>query len=185
MTIRYEGKSVSELVDQPLDQTPGERRAARYVFAGLRIVVGWVFLWAFLDKLFGFGYATPSERSWLNGGSPTRGFLANSASGPFEGIYKDIAGAGWADWLFMLGLAGLGVALLLGIGLRVAAVSGALLYLLMWTVALPPQTNPVVDDHIIGALVVIALALVHAGDTFGLGRWWKSQPIVQHNRWLI
>jgi thiosulfate dehydrogenase [quinone] large subunit len=185
MTTRYEGRSVSELVDVPVEASPRERRLARAVFGVLRIVVGFTFLWAFLDKLFGFGYATPSARSWLNGGSPTKGFLANSASGPFEGVYKDIAGAGWADWLFMLGLAGLGVALLLGIGMRVAAVSGALLYVLMWTVVLPPVTNPVVDDHIIGALVVIGLALVHAGDTFGLGRWWKRQPVVQHNPWLI
>jgi thiosulfate dehydrogenase [quinone] large subunit len=185
MTTRYEGKSVGELVDVPVEQTPRERRLAREVFGVLRIVVGFTFLWAFLDKLFGFGYATPSARSWLNGGSPTKGFLANSASGPFESLYKDIAGAGWADWLFMLGLAGLGVALLLGIGMRVAAVSGALLYVLMWTVVLPPVTNPVVDDHIIGALVVIGLALVHAGDTFGLGRWWKRQPVVRQNPWLI
>jgi thiosulfate dehydrogenase [quinone] large subunit len=69
--------------------------------------------------------------------------------------------------------------------MRVAAVSGAVLYLMMWTVVLPPETNPVVDDHIIGALVLIALALVHAGDTVGFGRWWKKQPIVQQNRWLI
>ena len=184
MTTRYEGKSVGEPVDV-LEQTPRERRLAREVFGVLRIVVGWVFLWAFLDKLFGLGYATPSERSWLNGGSPTRGFLANSASGPFEGLYKDIAGAGWADWLFMLGLAAIGAALMLGIGMRVAAACGALLYVLMWTVVLPPENNPIVDDHIIGALVLIALALVHAGDTFGLGRWWKHQPIVQQNRWLI
>jgi thiosulfate dehydrogenase (quinone) large subunit len=185
MTTRYESNSVSELAGAPAEQTPRERRLASGVFGVLRIVVGWVFLWAFLDKLFGFGYATPSERSWLNGGSPTKGFLGNAPSGPFEGLFKDIAGAGWADWLFMLGLAGIGVALLLGIGMRVAAVSGALLYVLMWTAVLPPETNPVVDDHIIGALVVIALALVHAGDTFGLGRWWKRQSIVQQNRWLI
>ena len=157
----------------------------RYVWALTRISLGWIFLWAFLDKLFGLGYSTPSERSWLNGGSPTRGFLANSATGPFEGLYKDIAGAAWADWLFMIGLAAIGVALLLGIGMRIAAVSGALMYLLMWTVVLPPENNPVVDDHIIGALALLGLALVHAGDTLGLGRWWKKQPIVQHNRWLI
>jgi thiosulfate dehydrogenase [quinone] large subunit len=184
MTTRYEDRSVSELVDPP-EQTPRERRLAREVFGLLRIVVGFTFLWAFLDKLFGFGYATPSARSWLNGGSPTKGFLANSATGPFESFYKDIAGAGWADWLFMIGLAGLGIALMLGIGMRVAAVSGALLYLMMWSVVLPPVTNPVVDDHIIGALLVIGLALMHAGDTFGLGRWWKSQPVVRQNPWLI
>ena len=85
----------------------------------------------------------------------------------------------------MIGLAGIGIALLIGVGMRVAAVSGVVLYLMMWSVVLPPTTNPIVDDHIIGALVLIALALVHAGDTFGFGRWWKAQPIVQRNRWLI
>jgi thiosulfate dehydrogenase [quinone] large subunit len=184
MTTSYAPRTPGEQVEQ-IRQSPQERRLARGVFAALRIVLGFTFLWAFVDKLFGLGYATPSERAWINGGSPTKGFLANSADGPFAGFYKDIAGAGWADWLFMIGLAGIGIALLLGIGMRVAAVSGAALYLMMWTVVLPPETNPVVDDHIIGALAIIALALVHAGDTFGFGRWWKQQPIVQQNRWLI
>ena len=184
MTTSYAGRSPSELVDET-QQTARERHLARIVFAALRVVLGFTFFWAFLDKLFGLGYATPSERAWINGGSPTKGFLANSADGPFASLYKDIAGAGWADWLFMIGLAGIGIALLFGIGMRVAAVSGVVLYLMMWSVVLPPTTNPVVDDHIIGALVLIALALVHAGDTFGLGRWWKAQPIVQRNRWLI
>src|SRR5262249_29187152 len=76
---------------------PAVSVATRYVLAVLRIVVGWVFLWAFLDKLFGFGYATPSAKSWLNGGSPTKGFLS-SATGPFAGVYHDIAGTGWANW---------------------------------------------------------------------------------------
>ena len=166
MTSTYMDRSSSELVDE-IRPSPRERRLAGGVFAALRIVLGCTFLWAFLDKLFGFGFATPSERSWINGGSPTKGFLANSADGPFAGFYKDIAGAGWADWLFMAGLAGIGVALVLGVGMRVAAVSGAVLYLMMWSVVLPPANNPVVDEHVIGALVVIALALVHAGDTFG------------------
>ena len=37
------------------------------------MVLGFEFLWAFLDKTFGFGYATPAERAWINGGSPTKG----------------------------------------------------------------------------------------------------------------
>ncbi|HEY6748788.1 MAG TPA: hypothetical protein VI357_24115, partial [Mycobacteriales bacterium] len=160
------------------------RQWAHAVFAALRIVVGFTFLWAFLDKLFGFGYATPSAKSWINGGSPTKGFLS-SAEGPFASFYHSIAGDAWVNWLFMLALLGLGIALTLGIGMRVAAVSGAILYLMMWAVVLPPENNPVVDDHIIGALVVIGLALVHAGDTFGFGREWKKLPIVRQNRWLI
>jgi thiosulfate dehydrogenase [quinone] large subunit len=175
---------LSDLVHGPTEETSSERRLAQRVFAGLRIVVGWTFLWAFLDKLFGFGYATPSAKSWINGGSATKGFLSG-ATGPFASMYHHMAGAGWANWLFMLALLGIGVALILGIGMRIAAAAGALLYLLMWFVVLPPATNPVVDDHTIGLLVVIGLALVHAGDTWGLGRWWKNQPVVRGNRWLI
>jgi len=177
-------RSPAERPSTAMRSLSGGSVAGRYVMAGLRIVVGWVFLWAFLDKLFGLGYATPEARAWLNGGSPTKGFLS-SATGPFAGFYHDLAGTGVANWLFMLGLAGIGTAFLLGIGTRIAAVSGAVMYLMMWTVVLPPVNNPVVDDHIIGAFVVAALAMFAAGDTLGLGRWWKRQPVVQHNRWLI
>src|SRR5690348_5433065 len=57
--------------------------ATRYVLAMLRIALGWIFLWAFLDKLFGLGHETTEKAAWINGGSPTKGFLANAATGPF------------------------------------------------------------------------------------------------------
>ena len=69
----------------PAAAVDGEGRsatAARYLLAGIRLALGWVFLWAFLDKPFGLGFATPSERSWINGGSPTNGFLGNARQGP-------------------------------------------------------------------------------------------------------
>ena len=153
--------------------------ALRGVLAAIRLSLGWIFLWAFVDKLFGLGFATPSERSWLNGGSPTKGFLANAATGPFEGFYKSIAGAAWADWLFMLGLLGIGAALMLGIAMRLATAAGALLLVLMWTAVLPPENNPFMDDHIVYALVLIALALLGAGHHYGLGRTWERLAIVQ------
>ncbi len=159
-------------------------KAFRYVAAALRLSLGWIFLWAFLDKLFGLGLATPSERSWLNGGSPTRGFLSNAATGPFEGFYKGIAGAAWADWLFMIGLLGIGVALMAGIAMRIASAAGALLLFLMWTAVLPPENNPFMDDHIVYALVLIALALVGAGRWLGLGQTWNRLSIVQRYPWL-
>lgn len=162
----------------------GVPRAARYVFAAVRISLGWTFLWAFLDKAFGLGFATPAEDAWINGGSPTAGFLGNAATGPFQGIFQGIAGAPWADWLFMIGLLGIGVALLLGIGMRIAAATGALLYLLMWAAVLPPENNPFMDDHIVNALVLVGLALIGAGRWVGLGDRWAHLPVVQRHRWL-
>ena len=169
--------------------------AARFL-AVVRVATGFLFLWAFLDKTFGFGYATQSANAWINGGSPTKGFLSRVAVGPFESTFHSWAGAAWADWLFMIGLLAIGIALILGIGLRLAAVSGTLMMLLMWAAEWPlarftsagepsMSTNPVVDYHIVYALVLIALALTYAGHTWGLGRLWARLPFVQRNRWLI
>jgi thiosulfate dehydrogenase [quinone] large subunit len=170
-------------------------RATRFL-AIVRVVVGVEFLWAFLDKTFGLGYATPAARAWINGGSPTKGFLSNVAVGPLASTFHAWAGAAWADWLFMIGLLGIGIALTLGIGLRIAAVSGTLMMLGMWAAEWPlakftsagepsMSTNPIVDYHIIYALVLIALALTYAGHTWGLGKRWAKLPFVRRNRWLI
>ncbi|MFI6520938.1 hypothetical protein ACIBF1_35660 [Spirillospora sp. NPDC050679] len=164
---------------------PAERPAGRsaaaagYVWAVARIALAWVFVWAFLDKTFGLGHETPAAKAWIDGGSPTTGFLKNSPQGPFAGIYNDLAGQAWADWLFMVGLAGVGAALLLGVGMRIAAAAGGLLLVLMWTAVLPPANNPFMDDHLIYAVVLAGLALVGAGDTLGLGRWWGRTALVR------
>lgn len=173
----------AETVPTPTAETT-RTRATRYVFAAIRLALGWTFLWAFLDKAFGFGYATEAKNAWINGGSPTKGFLAFGAAGPFKDTYNAIAGAAWADWLFMAGLAALGVALLLGIGMRIAAVAGGLLYVLMWTVVLPPENNPFMDEHLVNAALLAGLALIGAGNTLGLGRTWAKLPIVQRLPWL-
>jgi thiosulfate dehydrogenase (quinone) large subunit len=179
----------------PTQQTVLTTIATRFL-AVVRVAVGFVFLWAFLDKTFGFGYATPAAKAWINGGSPTKGFLSRVAVGPLESTFHAWAGAAWVDWLFMAGLLAIGIALILGIGLRIAAVSGTVMMLLMWAAEWPlakftsageltMSTNPIVDYHIVYALVLITLALTYAGNTWGLGRLWARLPFMQRNRWLI
>jgi thiosulfate dehydrogenase (quinone) large subunit len=159
-------------------------RVARYVLALTRLSLGWIFLWAFLDKTFGLGHETAGADAWIRGGSPTQGFLAFGAAGPFKGVYNDIAGAAWADWLFMLGLIGIGTALVLGITMRLAAAAGVLLLVLMWTAVLPPANNPFMDDHLVYAMVLVALAAAGTGSTLGLGKFWQRIPVVRRNGWL-
>ncbi|MGI3199292.1 hypothetical protein ACRJ4W_13020 [Streptomyces sp. GLT-R25] len=179
-----------------VDETTAAATATgAYVLAGLRLLTGFVFLWAFLDKTFGFGYATQSGKGWIDGGSPTKGFLSGVAAGPMESTFHDWAGVGWANWLFMLGLLKVGLALIAGIGLRLAAVAGTAMMALMWIAEWPPakhlsdgsvsmSTNPFVDYHLIYAVVLIALAVAGAGATWGLGRVWARLPFVNRNRWL-
>jgi thiosulfate dehydrogenase [quinone] large subunit len=168
----------------PVPEPTRFRPAVRYVAAGLRLALGFVFLWAFVDKLFGLGFATPEKGAWINGGSPTKGFLSNAAAGPFTDFYHAIAGAAWADWLFMLGLAGVGLALITGIGMRAAAVAGSALLVMMWTVVLPPENNPFMDDHLIYAGTLILITLLNAGETLGLGRIWARTALVRKAPWL-
>jgi thiosulfate dehydrogenase [quinone] large subunit len=144
----------------------------QFMFALTRVSIGFIFIWAFLDKLFGLGRSTPKERSWLNGGSPTKGYLSN-LKGTFADTFNDLAGKTWADWLFMIGLFGIGFALLLGIGMYIAAVTGSILLFLMWLTALPLSTNPFMDEHLIYAFVIVAIAATGAGLRFSLAPWWR------------
>ncbi|HEX6681660.1 MAG TPA: hypothetical protein VF062_02655 [Candidatus Limnocylindrales bacterium] len=144
----------------------------QFMFAVTRAGIGFVFLWAFLDKLFGLGRSTKEASSWLNGGSPTQGYLSN-LKGTFADTFKDVAGNAWADWLFMIGLAGLGVALIFGIGMGIAAVTGSILLFLMWLTALPIASNPFLDDHLIYAFAIVAIAATGAGLRYSLAPWWR------------
>ena len=174
-----------------VDQSPSgtANKVARYAWAVARLSIGFEFLWAFLDKLLALGYATGKDpktgvidrfgpAAWIQDGSPTKGFLMN-VKGPFKGLFKPMAGATWANWLFMIGLLAIGVALMLGIGMRIAAGSGALLLVFMWMALLPLSNNPFMDYHLIYAVVLVGLAAVHAGDIFGFGRSWARSDIVQ------
>jgi thiosulfate dehydrogenase [quinone] large subunit len=179
----------------PGGHAAAEGTAARRSLAVLRIATGAVFLWAFLDKAIGLGYATPTGRSWLSGGSPTRGFLGNVVVGPFQSLFRSWSGATWADIAFMVGLGAVGLAVVLGVGLRVSAVAGSVMMAFMWAAEWPParfdsageatgSSNPFVDYHVIYALALIVLAATAAGRTWGLGSRWAALPVVQRLSWL-
>ena len=163
---------------------------AGYVWGVTRILLGTVFLWAFVDKVFGLGFTTCRDaktgvvsvmcnKAWLEGGSPSTGFLKFATTGPFGEFFQGLAGNVFLDWLFMVGLLGIGVALILGIGMRIAAYSGVLLLLLMFAAALPPEHHPFVDEHIIYAVVLVGLWRVNKEQKLGLGSWWRKSALVK------
>jgi thiosulfate dehydrogenase [quinone] large subunit len=161
----------------------------RIALAVLRLATGFIFLWAFVDKTFGLGFSTPTERAWINGGSPSQGFLGSEAvTGPLQPFFAGIASPA-SDVLFMLGMLGIGLAVMLGIGLRVSAVAGTVILVLMYLAEWPfaanaASTNPLVDYHIIYALALIVVAATAAGDTWGFGTQWRKLPFVRTQAWL-
>lgn len=175
---------------------PMVTHTAAAALAVLRILTGFTFLWAFLDKTFGLHYATPAAKAWINGGSPTEGFLAHVSVGPFQSVFHSIAGTAFANVVFMLGLLGIGVALIAGVAIRAAAVSGVIMLAMMWLATFPiAQTstdgvptgsnNPFYDSHFATAIVLVVLAATYAGTTWGLGGRWAKLPFVHKHRWAL
>jgi thiosulfate dehydrogenase [quinone] large subunit len=151
----------------------------QYAWVGIRMVLGWTLIWAFFDKLFGLGYATASGSSWLNGGSPTAGYLKFASSGPLSGFFNSLSGNAGVDVLFMAALLLIGGAVILGIGTKISGYSGALLMVLLWSTNLPPANNPIVDEHIVYMILFFAMTLVKPGRWLGLGEWWSNTPLVK------
>ena len=197
MAVTHHHSSTEGVVTgAPTTESTGFRRA----LAALRIAYGVTFLWAFLDKAFALGFHTGAitdpetgartgidffakDAAWFNGGNPTEGFLMFGvpADNPFKDTFNSMAGDTWVNWLFMLGLLGIGIALLSGVAMRIATAAGALMYALMYAASVPLENNPVVDDHLIGVIVMVVLGLGAAGTTWGLGHWWNNTEAVRKN----
>ncbi len=149
------------------------------VWVIIRILLGFIFLWAAVDKIFGLGFSTPPEEAWIAGVSPTFGYLKFATYGPFSGMMQAMAGNPVVDVLLVGGQLLVGLALILGIGVKVAGYSGALMMLLIYLSRFPGEFNPLIDEHIIYIVLLIALAQVEAGKVLGLGRMWSQTDIVQ------
>jgi thiosulfate dehydrogenase [quinone] large subunit len=134
------------------------------IFNVLRVAMSFIFLWAFVDKLFGFGLATKPENAWISGGSPTTGFLANAVQGPLSSFFNSLSGVAIVDWLFMLGLLFIGLTFLFNKYVKYGAIAGMIMMALMYLALLFPENNPLIDDHIIYLLV---FALFFSRDTGG------------------
>jgi thiosulfate dehydrogenase [quinone] large subunit len=86
------------------------------------------------------------------------------------------------DFGWMFAIAGVGIALTLGVFMRIAGWGGFALNVLLWFASFPPSGNPVIDGtHTIYALLFLVLMFLHAGNRWGLGRWWtRHTPSLLH-----
>lgn len=169
------------------------KNASNYFLGLLRIALGWIFLWPFLDKMFGLGYTTSSAKAMINGNSPTYGFLNFGTGTWFGHLFANMSSngpnqIGVVDILFMLGLFAVGTAFILGIAMRIAGYGGAMLMGFLYLAVLPfirgTDHNPILDDHIIYGLAALYFAHSKAGNFVGLGNKWKNLEIVKNNRVL-
>lgn len=141
--------------------------------------MSFIMLWAFFDKLFGLGFATAPDKSWLLGVSPTTGFLSNALDGVFASLFNSLAGNPIVDILFMSGLFLVGLSLFLGIGMRVACCAGALMMFLIYLSLFPPENNPIIDEHVVYTLIFIGLSIRINKQKSALGEKWVKTGVVK------
>lgn len=131
---------------------------ARAVFV-LRVLLGWLFFYAGITKI-------------LNPSWSAAGFLEHAKT--FPGFYVLLAHPlviGIVNILNEWGLALLGVALILGIWVRLSSVLGAMLMLLYYFASnsLPFVPNGfIVDEHIVYIAVLITMFYLNAGRYYGI-----------------
>lgn len=131
----------------------------------LRLLLGWFMFVDGLEALF-----TPN---WS-----ASGFLLGAKT--FPAFYAWFAAAGnswWVNPLNSWGITVIGVALLLGIGVRFASWAGVLLMLLYY---FPHYTLPwvpngfVVEYHIIYAAIFVLIAVFPTAQDFGLAKYMRK-----------
>jgi len=133
----------------------------------LRLALGWLMLYAGITKVL--------DPKWT-----AAGYLANAKT--FANLYQWLASPaniGWVNFINQWGLTLLGVSLILGIGVRLSSVLGAVLMLLYYFPVLEfPYLEHayLVDEHIIYALVLVFFAVIRAGRYYGLEEWCANLP---------
>lgn len=126
----------------------------------LRISLGLIFLWAFVEK----------AGLWFSGGSPAAGYLARGTSGIFADFFASIAYDPFVNHMYMFGLFSVGTALTLGFASRLATIGGVTMMLLIYSGKLPPAHHPILDEHIVYILVLFLLYRTGACKYIGIDR---------------
>ncbi|MBI5466488.1 MAG: DoxX family membrane protein [Candidatus Kerfeldbacteria bacterium] len=146
----------------------------------LRISIGWLLFYAGLTKVL--------EPTWS-----AAGYLAGAKT--FTAFYTWLASPGLLpiiNFLNAWGVMLLGLALILGLFVRLSSWLGVLLMLLYYLPILdfpyPDAHSLIVDQHVIYALALIVLASFRAGSAFGLETWCSNLPICSQfprlRKWL-
>jgi len=129
----------------------------------LRVSLGWYFFWAGITKVL--------DPSWS-----AAGFLNHASM--FPGFYAWFARPEilpLVNFLNAWGLTLIGVALILGLFVRLSAVFGVLLMMLYYF-ANTSEFSFIVDDHVTISFALFVLASFRAGRVWGLENWCIRLP---------
>ncbi|MDO8564630.1 MAG: DoxX family membrane protein [bacterium] len=134
----------------------------------LRLSLGLLFLYAGLTKVTDPAW---SAAGYLQGAKSFTGFFQWFAQPEILPV---------TNFLNEWGLTLIGAALILGVFVRLASLSGVvlmLLYYLPLSFPFPNAHSFIIDEHIVYIAALLVLASLRAGRFFGLEKWCASLPL--------
>jgi thiosulfate dehydrogenase [quinone] large subunit len=154
-------------------------RFAQVAVAVGRIVIGVIFLWAGLEKLLGSGqegftaagflqFGTNGTLGWpFVSGEVAQGTVFNPTHDFWANLGQNGSMMPIVNFLVVAGQIGIGTGLILGFFTRFAAVMGTLMMVFFFFAAWEFEFG-IVNQHLTYAVVTFGLAVVGAGNYFGL-----------------
>jgi thiosulfate dehydrogenase [quinone] large subunit len=153
----------------------------------LRTLIGWHFLYEGIFKL--------RLPAWSPDGHPltawtSAGFIRGAATGPLGRIAKAALDHGYIngiDRALMIGIAAVGLSLMLGLFTRLGCIGGMFLLALFYFLAIPTTGMPmtgaegnylIVNKTLIEGVAVAVLASFDTGHIAGLDRLWRRKRYV-------
>ncbi len=155
-----------------------KRELGENCLAAMRILLGWMMLWGFLDKMFGLGFETPAGSGWIDGTSPSS-FVVYVTGGIFNDLYTSIAGNLFVDILMMSGMLILGITLIFGFASKLTAIATAMFMLVMYSLHVPPTDNPIVDYHLVFIGIIAVIYFLGGFERLSVYRRWKEWSLVK------
>lgn len=161
-----------------------------------RIVIGIIFLWAGLQKLLGSGpegfsaagflqFGTSGALGWpFVSGEVAEGTVFNPTHDFWVGLGTNEGLMPIVNFLVVFGQIGIGIALILGILTRFAAIMGTLMMLFFFIAAWEFE-HGIVNQHLTYAVVTFGLAVVGAGNYFGLDAMLGENAGGRIRYWLL
>lgn len=149
----------------------------RFSLVALRTLIGWHFLYEGYYKLMLPGWAPDGQPlgSWS-----AAGYLRGATSGPLAGVFRSLAGSaagGWIDIAVPVGLALVGLSLILGLLTQLGCWGAAGFLTMFYLSAIPTSGTPqpgaegtylLVNKNLIELAAVIVLMSFHTGRIAGL-----------------
>src|SRR3954465_10137313 len=167
----------------PLETTPRSTSFQHFALVAMRTLIGWHFLYEgiYKSRLPGWGPDGTPLPAWS-----ASGFI-HGATGPVGGLARAAVDAGllpWIDRLMMLGVAAVGLSLILGLLTRAGCVGGLLLLGLFYAMQVPTTGMPqpmaegsylLVNKTLVEGMAVLVLFSFDTGRIAGLDRLWRER----------